>query len=271
MATRYPLFEQLWDFFIKQLRSVLFGALILLGLAVSKYLALPGLERYDWLLIYVILIQVFLLLTKFETAFDLIAILIFHIMGMILEIYKVRLGSWSYPEPGLFKFFGVPLYSAFMYSAIGSYVVRIIKEMEIEVKHWPKWYYLLGLCGLIYLNFFTDTHGLDYRNLLYVLILVLFWRTRFSFKVKKQRYEWLAVLGFFLIGLFIYFAENIGSFFNAWRYSYQLTAWRLVDLGKISSWTLLIIITIVIVVELQRIANLPIFAKKITIKNIIKD
>jgi uncharacterized membrane protein YoaT (DUF817 family) len=138
MATVFPLFEQHWDFFIKQLRSVLFGALILLGLAVSKYLALPGLERYDWLLIYVILIQVFLLLTKFETAFDLIAILIFHIMGMILEIYKVRFGSWSYPEPGLFKFFGVPLYSAFMYSAIGSYVVRIIKEMEIEVKHWPK-------------------------------------------------------------------------------------------------------------------------------------
>lgn len=265
------IFQQAWDFFLKQLKSVLFGALILFGLALSKYLTLPWLARYDWLLIYVIGIQILLLVTKFEYAFDLIAILIFHVMGMVLEIYKVSFGAWTYPGPGIFKLFNVPLYSAFMYSAIGSYIVRIIKEMDIEVKHWPKWYYLLGLSGLIYLNFFTDTHGFDYRNLLYLLILILFWRTRFTFKVANVIHEWLAVVGFFLIGLFIYFAENIGSFFNAWRYSYQLTAWRLVDVGKISSWTLLIIITIIIVVELQRIANLPIFAKKLTIKNIIKD
>ncbi|RZI49168.1 DUF817 family protein [Lactococcus kimchii] len=265
------IFQQLWDFFVKQLKAVLFGALILLGLGLSKYLTLPWLERYDWLLIYVLLIQVILLWTKFERAFDLIAIMIFHIMGMVLEIYKVKFGSWTYPEPALFEIFNVPLYSAFMYSAIGSYIVRIIKEMDIEVKHWPRWYYLLGLSGAIYLNFFTDTHGFDYRDFLYIVILILFWKTKFTFKVGGVVHEWLAVIGFFLIGLFIYFAENIGSFFNAWRYSYQLTTWRLVDVGKISSWTLLIIITIIIVVELQRLANLPLFAKKLKIKNIIKE
>ena len=46
----------------------------------------------------------------------------------------------------------------------------------------------------------------------------------------------------------------------------QLKAWQFVDLGKISSWTLLIIVSIIIVIELQRY-----FSKKIKVKNIIKN
>jgi uncharacterized membrane protein YoaT (DUF817 family) len=109
---------------------------------------------------------------------------------------------------------------------------------------------------LIYVNYFTDTVGFDYRDLLYVAILIIFWRTKFSFIVRRRRkHVWPAILGYFLIGLFIYFAENIGSFFNAWRYSYQLGHWKLVDPGKISSWSLLVIVTIVIAVELQRVCS----------------
>lgn len=119
---------------------------------------------------------------------------------------------------------------------------------------------------LIYLNFFTDTHLFDYRNLLYLAIIFIFWRSKFTFVVQRKRHEWPVVLAYFLIGLFIYFAENIGSFLGAWQYSYQLSHWRLVDIGKLSSWVLLIIVTIIIVIELQRY-----FSKKLNIIDITKE
>jgi uncharacterized membrane protein YoaT (DUF817 family) len=238
-------------FGLKQFRAAIFGFLIILGLAITQFVRFSFIERYDLLLIYVILIQIILLITHYEQPYDLIPIMIFHVLGMALEIYKVQWGSWSYPDDGFFVIMGVPLYSAFMYSAIGSYIVRIIKEMNIRVTHWPKLRWTLLTSFLIYLNFFTNVRIYDYRDWLYVLIILVFWRVKFGFTARVRRHEWPAILGFFLIGLFIYFAENIGSFFNAWRYSYQLSHWRLVDAGKISSWVLLIIVTIVIVIELQ--------------------
>src|SRR3712207_8122890 len=48
----------------------------------------------------------------------------FHLVGLALELYKVRQGSWSYPDTGLATVGGVPLYSGFMYAAVGSYVCQ---------------------------------------------------------------------------------------------------------------------------------------------------
>lgn len=227
--------KDFWDFGLKQFRSAIFGITIILSLIVTTFIKIPHLARYDTLLICVIVIQMILLVSKYERAYDLIPIMVFHILGMILEIFKVKHGSWSYPDAGLFKIMDVPLYSAFMYSAIGSYIVRAIKEF-------------------------------DFRNIFYLFILMIFWKTKFTFVLRTKRYQMPAILSFFLIGLFIYFAENIGSYFSAWTYSYQLKAWQFVDLGKISSWTLLIIVSIIIVIELQRY-----FSKKIKVKNIIKN
>ena len=204
--------KDFWDFGLKQFRSAIFGITIILSLIVTTFIKIPHLARYDTLLICVIVIQMILLVSKYERAYDLIPIMVFHVLGMILEIFKVKHGSWSYPDAGLFKIMDVPLYSAFMYSAIGSYIVRAIKEFDLEAINWPHWLMSIG------------------------------------------------------ISVLIYFAENIGSYFSAWTYYYQLKAWQFVDLGKISSWTLLIIVSIIIVIELQRY-----FSKKIKVKNIIKN
>lgn len=101
-----------------------FGITIILSLIVTTFIKIPHLARYDTLLICVIVIQMILLVSKYERAYDLIPIMVFHVLGMILEIFKVKHGSWSYPDAGLFKIMDVPLYSAFMYSAIGSYIVQ---------------------------------------------------------------------------------------------------------------------------------------------------
>ena len=55
------------------------------------------------------------------------------------------------------------------------------------------------------------------------------------------------LLGFFLVALFIWLAENIGTFANAWTYPDQRAGWHMVGLAKLGSWYLLMIISFVLV------------------------
>jgi uncharacterized membrane protein YoaT (DUF817 family) len=61
-----------------------------------------------------------------------------------------------------------------------------------------------------------------------------------------------AALGFFLVALFIWFAENIGTFARAWTYPGQETGWEPVSLAKLGSWYLLMIISFVLVSLIHR-------------------
>ncbi len=58
--------------------------------------------------------------TGLETKDELKVITVFHLIGLLLEIYKVHFGSWSYPEERYSKVFGVPLYSGFMYASVAK-------------------------------------------------------------------------------------------------------------------------------------------------------
>jgi len=70
------------------------------------------------LFLAVIVIQAVLVLTKLETKDEVKVIMLFHIIGFCLELFKTSpgIGSWSYPEEAFFKIAGVPLFSGFMYS-----------------------------------------------------------------------------------------------------------------------------------------------------------
>ena len=69
--------------------------------------------------------QVLMVKLKFETLEELKIICLFHILGLILEIFKVNINhSWTYPEPAYLKIWNVPFYSGFMYASVGSYVVQ---------------------------------------------------------------------------------------------------------------------------------------------------
>lgn len=61
------------------------------------------------------------------------------------------------------------------------------------------------------------------------------------------------VLSFLLIGFFIWLAENISTFMGAWAYPNQEHTWHIVHLGKISSWFLLVVISVIIVAQLKRV------------------
>ncbi len=60
---------------------------------------------------------------KLETLDELKAICLFHLIGFVLEVFKTSAGirSWVYPDFAYSKVLGVPLFSGFMYAAVGSY------------------------------------------------------------------------------------------------------------------------------------------------------
>jgi uncharacterized membrane protein YoaT (DUF817 family) len=75
----------------------------------------------------------------------------------------------------------------------------------------------------------------------------IFWRTKVWFRPVSTYRSMPLLLGFFLVALFIWFAENIGTFAQAWAYPNQMNGWHLVTPAKLGSWYLLMIISFVLV------------------------
>lgn len=234
-------------FTYKQISCCLFPALLFASLAVTKVVHVPGVYRYDLLLYIAILIQIILIKTGYESWEEVRIIFLFHIVGLGLEIFKIHIGAWSYPEAGIWKAWDVPLYSGFMYSSVGSYIYRAWKVLQLEFENWPNKWVTGLLCLAIYGNFFTHHYMWDIRYLLIFWILFLFRRTNVHFGLLEKRFYMNASVAFLLIGICMWIAENIASFFGAWIYPNQEAGWHLVHLGKISSWSLLIILSISLV------------------------
>jgi uncharacterized membrane protein YoaT (DUF817 family) len=245
--------EQLISFGFEQALSCIFPAVIFASLAVTKILPLPYLPRYDWLLIICLLMQWIMVRSGLETKDELKVITLFHLIGLTLEIFKVNMGSWSYPEEGIFKVFGVPLYSGFMYASVASYLCQAWRRLKVELVQWPPLIIVMPLAAAIYLNFFTHHFWIDVRWYLSGLVIIVFWKSRVIYEVNGKCYRMPLALSFVLIGFFIWVAENIATFFGAWEYPNQTDAWSLVHIGKVSSWLLLVIVSFLIVATLKLI------------------
>jgi uncharacterized membrane protein YoaT (DUF817 family) len=197
--------------------------------------------------------QIAMLWTKLETWDELKVICLFHVIGLALELYKVHMGSWTYPQEGYTKLWGVPLYSGFMYASVASYICQAWRRLDVKLERWPSAVWTMPLGAAIYLNFMTHHYIWDLRWLLTGLLFLLFFRTSVTFSVGTVRYRMPLVLSFFLIGFFVWIAENIGTLLGAWRYPNQQAAWTMVSWGKMSSWFLLVIVSFIIVSQLKHI------------------
>lgn len=244
---------QLLYFGREQALSCLFPVVIFASLALTKFIPLPLLARYDWLFIICLAMQWWMLRAGLETKDELKVITLFHLIGLALEIFKVHMGSWAYPEEGLFKVFGVPLYSGFMYASVASYLCQAWRRLHVDLVNWPSFFLVVPLAAAIYLNFFWHHFWIDVRWWLGLLVIIVFWRASVKYEVNGIPYRMPIVLSFVLIGFFIWVAENIATFFGAWQYPNQTHAWSLVHVGKISSWLLLVIVSFLIVAELKRV------------------
>ena len=149
----------------KQARACIFAGSFFGLLFVSTQVEIPGLARYDLILIGALAIQVALLVSGTESVDELRMIMLYHALGFALEAFKTHpeIGSWSYPEDGWTKLGTVPLYSGFMYSAIGSYMSQAWRLLDLRLTNYPPKWVTVGLSIAIYVNFFTNATGRDVR------------------------------------------------------------------------------------------------------------
>lgn len=246
-------FKQLIRFGRKQALSCLFPVVIFASLAFTQIVSLPILPRYDWLLLICLLMQFWMVRSGLETKDELKVISLFHLIGLALELFKVHMGSWSYPGEAYSKVFGVPLFSGFMYASVASYLCQAWRRLKVRLIKWPPFWLVVSLAAAIYLNFFTHHYWMDIRWILSGLVILIFWRSWVAYEVEGTHYRMPLAVSFVLIGFFIWIAENVATFFGAWEYPNQTEAWSLVHLGKVSSWLLLVIVSFLIVAALKQV------------------
>jgi len=231
----------------------LFGGLLLIGIIVSKMVwsdTLP-LYRYDAVLIYAVGLQVLFLWFRLETFNEARVIVLFHITGTAMEMFKVNAGSWAYPEPGVLKLLNVPLFTGFMYASVGSFMARAIRLFEMRFDPFPPFWTSVLLALAIYINFFAQHFLVDIRILLFAATFVLFFRTRVWFKIGDNRYWIPMVLAGALTSFFLWLAENVGTRTGTWTYPGQgLLEW--VSWSKMGSWYLLIYVSFATVTLIYR-------------------
>ncbi len=243
-------------FGIKEARACLFAGSFFAVLIASKSLPLGSLPRYDFILIAALLIQVVLLVTRIESRQEAYVLCLFHAIGLMLELFKTHpnVAAWSYPEAAYSKLGTVPLYSGFMYAAVASYMCQAWRIFDLRLTDYPSYRWSVPLCVAIYLNFFTNRFLPDARWILIPIVFLVFSRTQVQFTVWRGIPRRMPlVVSFFLIGFFIWVAENIATFFGAWVYPDQVSGWKAVSLQKFSSWFLLVIISFLIVADLKHV------------------
>jgi uncharacterized membrane protein YoaT (DUF817 family) len=240
-------------FGIKQARSCIFAGSFFSLLFLTQHIPLGPFHRYDVLFVASIAIQIILYATKIETKDEIKTIALFHLLGLLLELYKTNphIGSWSYPEEGVLKIATVPLYSGFMYAAVGSYISQAWRIMKVRLTGPVRYTATAALAIVIYVNFFTNHYLPDVRWILIPLVFLVFWGVWVEFTVTTRIRRMPVTIAFLLIAFFIWIAENISTYLGAWKYPHQLTTWNIVSMNKITSWYLLVIISFILIANLK--------------------
>lgn len=243
-------------FTLKQAWACIFGAAMLAILVLAR-VAYPDdalLARSDALVIAAVTIQVLMLVFRLESGRELWVILLFHLVGTVMEIFKTDVGSWAYETDGFLRIAGVPLYTGFMYAAVGSYMVRVFRLFELRFDRYPPLWSTAVVAAAIYVNFFSHHFIADARWVLLAIVVALYLRCTMYFRNHRAR-PWRRMpllVAFVGVAFFIWIAENIGTAAGAWIYPHQSGGWELVSLSKLVSWFLLMMISVVLVTFVYR-------------------
>ena len=236
-------------FVLKQAWACAFGAALLVVIVAARlfYPDVAPLTRNDFLTLAAIAIQILMLAFRLETVRELRVIILFHITGTVMELFKTDIGSWEYAAEGFLRIGGVPLFSGFMYAAVGSYMVRVYRLFDLRFERYPRRWLTAIVAAAIYINFFTHHFWWDARWVLFGAVLLLWGRTMMHARIRVQvlRLPQLAV--FLGVAFFIWIAENVSTWAGAWAYPNQLDGWQMVSISKLGSWFLLMIISVVLV------------------------
>lgn len=249
------LLKSIFEFHYKAAYAALFGILLLIAFAISAPMGNQeyyGFFRYDYLLFYALIIQVCLILLKLESWAEAKVIAIFHIMAMVMEIFLThpQIASWQYPQPAVLKIMTVPLFAGFMYSAVGSFFARSLRLYQVSFTKLPTFGNMLTLAILSYLNFMTKFFINDFRYLLFLWSVVIFWDTKVGFRLKHHQLSLPMLPVLLVLAFIIWIAENISTFYQIWLYPSQVDGWHMVGWGKLGSWYLLLLLSLVLVLKI---------------------
>ena len=254
--TWYRRLLELWHFFIANLRSSYFGVFLLFIFLLTEIVTVPYISRYDLIFLSAVGFQACALLFRFENLREFFVILLFHLLSTGMELFKTNpaISSWTYPgtQGVVFILATVPLFTGFLYSAIGSYISRAFVFLKLSYENFPAYYHIWILAILIYLNFFTHHYIFDLRYLLFLYVFIIFWRTKVRFQVYRKERSMPFLLTVFLTSLFVWIAENVGTFTRIWLYPSQIEYWHFVSFNKIGSWFLLLILSFALVSIIYR-------------------
>lgn len=233
--------------------AALFAVLILAAIILTRLIWSENwaLARYDALVLFALGTQILFLITRLETWEEAKVIAIFHVTGTVMEIFKLAQGSWDYPDQGILELGGVPLFSGFMYASVGSFFARMIRLFHMEFSPYPPFWMTLLLAVAIYANFYTHHYTYDIRLGLFAATLLMFWRTRVWFHPGPTPRCVPLPVAALVSALFLWIAENIGTFTQTWTYEGQGDT-GLVDISKFGSWYLLLFVAFVTVTLVVR-------------------
>ncbi|MBF4598906.1 DUF817 domain-containing protein [Curtobacterium sp. VKM Ac-2889] len=234
----------------KQAWACAFGALLLATMALV-HLTVPAPMRNDVLTTAAVLLQVGMLVFGLETVRELRVVVLFHVVGTVMEVFKTHMGSWTYEPGGLLVVAGVPLFSGFMYGAVGSYMVRVHRLFDLRFDRYPRQWLLAVVAGGVYLNLFGHHFVADARYVLLALVLLLFARTTMDVRIHRATMRMPVLVAMGLVAVFVWAAENVATWAGAWSYPAQLAAWHPVAPTKIVAWFLLMTISVALVTWLH--------------------
>lgn len=243
-------------FGLKQAWACVFGAVMLVLLVTARvlYPVDAPLARADALVLAAVAVQVAMLALRLESLREMGVIALFHVVGTAMEVFKTAVGSWAYEADGFLRIGEVPLYTGFMYAAVGSYMVRVMRLFDLRFTRYPPLLATAALAAAIYANFFTHHYLPDARWVLLAATLLLYGRCAMSLRVHR-RAPWrrMPVIAAFLgVAGLLWIAENVGTAAGAWIYLHQRAGWELVPASKLVSWLLLMMVSVVLVTLVHR-------------------
>ena len=109
---------------------------------------------------------------------------------------------------------------------------------------------MLCLAVLSYLNFMTKFFIPDIRIALFIWSIIIFWKTKLHFQLQQKHFKIPMLPVLLLLAFLIWIAENISTFYKIWLYPSQVDAWHMVGWGKLGSWYLLLLLSLVLVLKI---------------------
>ena len=114
---------------------------------------------------------------------------------------------------------------------------------------------MLALAVLSYINFMSKFFIPDIRYGLFAWSVLIFWKTKIRFQLQQHQLQLPMLPILLLLAFIIWVAENISTFYQIWLYPSQVDTWHMVGWGKLGSWYLLLLLSLVLVMQILGIRD----------------